>query len=89
MPDGGTLTIESNTKEKGGKLYVSVSVRDTGAGIPDGVKKNIFDPFYTTKVHGLGLGLPVARGIVESHGGEIEVKSIKGIGTTFTINLPT
>jgi len=89
MPDGGTLTIESNTKEKGGKLYVSVSVRDTGAGIPDDVKKNIFDPFYTTKVHGLGLGLPVARGIVESHGGEIEVKSTKGKGTTFTINLPT
>lgn len=88
MPDGGTLTIESNTKEKSGKLYVSVSVGDTGAGIPDDIKKNIFDPFYTTKVHGLGLGLPVARGIVESHGGEIEVKSAKGKGTTFTINLP-
>ncbi|OGQ72880.1 MAG: hypothetical protein A2235_06185 [Deltaproteobacteria bacterium RIFOXYA2_FULL_42_10] len=88
MPDGGTLTIETKIKEKNGKRYASVSIGDTGMGIPEEVKQYIFEPFYTTKIHGLGLGLSVAKGIVESHGGEIEVKSIKNIGTIFTITLP-
>ncbi len=88
MPGGGTLTIESRLKEKEGKLYAWVCIGDTGVGIPESAMKSIFEPFYTTKIHGLGLGLPVTKGIVESHGGGIEVESAEGRGATFIITLP-
>ena len=88
MPDGGILTIESRMEEREGIHYASVYIHDTGCGIPDEVMKRIFDPFYTTKIHGLGLGLTLTKNIIELHGGEIEVKSEGGKGTTFKISLP-
>jgi signal transduction histidine kinase len=86
MKDGGALTIR--TALGGGT--VRVEFEDTGPGIPLEVLGRIFDPFFTTKpeVSGTGLGLSVSLGIVQSHGGAIDVKSAIGAGTTFTVTLP-
>ena len=69
---------------------VILEVSDTGAGIPPEIQHKIFDPFFTTKEEGkgVGLGLAVVYGIVQSHGGDIEVESRVGQGTTFRIRLP-
>lgn len=88
MEFGGLLTVESMTRKENDAVYAVVVINDSGAGIPEEIMNNIFDPFYTTKIRGLGLGLSLTRRIVESHGGEIKVESAKGIGTTFTISLP-
>ena len=86
MPDGGHLRI--GTDCTGDPAWVRVTVADTGSGIvPDDLSR-LFDPFYTTKAEGLGLGLYITRNIVEEHGGRIEVESEPGEGTTFTVWLP-
>ncbi|MFU8858130.1 MAG: sensor histidine kinase [Deferrisomatales bacterium] len=84
MAGGGTLTLTTRAAAQ----ELRVSIADTGSGIPPEHLGRIFDPFFTTKEHGTGLGLAVSYGIVETHGGRIEVDSIKGKGTTFTICLP-
>jgi len=70
--------------------YVAISVSDNGGGVPENIINKIFDPFFTTKSEkkGTGLGLSVAYGIIENHGGRINVKSEAGKGTTFAILLP-
>jgi two-component system NtrC family sensor kinase len=77
-------------KDDGEAPRVSVSVRDTGTGIPPDKIKRVFDPFFTTKPvgHGTGLGLSVSHGIVTKHGGTIRVESRPGEGSTFTVELP-
>jgi two-component system sensor kinase FixL len=67
---------------------VLLKVEDNGCGIPEEHLREIFTPFFTTKRHGTGLGLPVTRRIILEHGGKIEVKSSIGEGTVFTITLP-
>lgn len=86
MPDGGTLRIA--TSSQGG--YVTIEISDTGVGISAEQVENIFDPFFTTKgrTKGTGLGLSISSGIVESHGGTINVHSQVGEGTTFVLRLP-
>ena len=85
MPQGGELTI--TTEAKGGMVLVSFS--DNGVGMNNDVSDHVFEPFFTTKgVMGTGLGLAVSYGIIERHGGRIEVRSSLGKGTTFTITLP-
>ena len=87
MTDGGTLRIVTDTTRE--KLYAVVRIADTGCGIPEENLPKIFDPFFTTKeASGTGLGLSVSYGIINSHGGIIEVESSVGVGTTFTIKLP-
>ncbi|MDO5483815.1 MAG: two-component system sensor histidine kinase ZraS [Desulfovibrionaceae bacterium] len=71
MPEGGRLTLAV----AGGKQRVSLMVRDTGTGIPPDAMPHIFDPYYTTKGHGTGLGLPIAHKIVEAHKGTLSVYS--------------
>lgn len=84
---GGSLTIR--TRMDNG--YCAISITDTGMGIPPEVIPHIFDPFFTTKEvgEGTGLGLSVSKGIVEQHGGIIEVKSEAGAGASFTVKLPS
>ena len=80
----GTLTIR--TYEKDSMSFISF--QDTGAGIPETIRNQIFKPFFTTKVKGTGLGLSIVKKIVSSHGGEIVLESEEGKETTFTICLP-
>jgi two-component system, NtrC family, sensor kinase len=84
MEAGGTVRVEIGSRED----YASVVVSDTGRGIPPQNLPNIFRPFYTTKGHGTGLGLSLARRIVEEHHGRIEVRSVVGKGSKFTVLLP-
>ena len=84
MPEGGRLTIETSIRD--GRMRLSVS--DTGVGIAPENLARIFEPYFTTKSEGSGLGLPIARRIVESHGGTIEVTSQTDTGTRFDIVLP-
>ena len=67
---------------------VAIVVADTGPGIPPERLARVFDPYFTTKGNGLGLGLTIARRIVEAHGGSIEVESGPGRGTRFRVWLP-
>ena len=85
MPDGGKLTIESTLPEPD---WVAISITDTGSGMPDEVLEKLFEPLFTTKAKGIGLGLVITKDIVEKHGGSVEVQSKVGKGSTFTIRLP-
>lgn len=84
MPNGGTLTVRLWWDNK----FVKVSVSDTGVGIPEEDLDKIFKPFHTTKTDGTGLGLAICRKIIDGHGGRIDVHSVVGKGTTFTLTLP-
>jgi len=104
MGDGGSLLVEANEKytqlqpkdrrnarfpDNKKARYVEVNVKDNGQGIKKDDLNHIFDPFFTTKPTGTGLGLSIVYRIVEEHRGDIKVDSEPGIGTTFTILLPT
>jgi signal transduction histidine kinase len=86
MRGGGRITITGRTADDGRHLLLDVS--DTGPGIAPDQLKHIFELFFTTKASGTGLGLAVAKRIIERHGGKIAVKSEAGTGTRFTIELP-
>jgi two-component system NtrC family sensor kinase len=86
MSRGGKLVIETALVE-GGK-WVEMSFLDTGPGIPPDHLSRIFDPFFTTKERGTGLGLSVVYGIIERHGGKIELQTEVGKGTRIAIRLP-
>jgi signal transduction histidine kinase len=84
MPDGGTCRLEAGRAPHA----LTLTVADSGPGIPPEARDRIFEPYYTTKVKGLGLGLPIARQIVEAHGGAITVEPAASGGTRFRIILP-
>jgi signal transduction histidine kinase len=84
IDEKGCITIA--IKEDRG--YVVVSVCDDGVGMTEEVRKNLFNPFFTTKDKGLGLGLFIVYNIVKAHGGYIEVESQPNTGSTFLIYLP-
>ncbi len=97
MPEGGAITIracnETVTDAEGGLpmptgKYVKVSVADEGAGISEDAIPKIFDPYFTTKEEGSGLGLSIVHSIIKNHDGHIQVKSEPGKGTVFHIYLP-
>ncbi len=89
MPGGGRLTIDINAVDQNRQgRKVVMAVTDTGPGIPPDVQRRIFEPFFTTKTKGTGLGLAVARRIIEEHGGAIRVESEAGRGTSFFVELP-
>ena len=84
MPEGGTLTIISTQRDS----RLAIEVQDTGPGLTPEEAARIFEPFYTTKAGGTGLGLAVSYGIIQQHAGRIEVHGVPGQGTTFTVLLP-
>lgn len=84
MHRGGALAIRGRIEE----LDVRIDFQDNGSGIPEDMINKIFDPFFSTKPNGTGLGLFVSYGIIQNHHGSIEVESQVGHGTTFTIRLP-
>jgi signal transduction histidine kinase len=84
MQGGGTLTALLRRRDS----FVEVRISDTGAGISEDHLSRIFEPYFSTKQAGFGLGLAVAKKVVEDHGGSIRVESRVGEGTTFTIDLP-
>jgi CheY-like chemotaxis protein len=96
MPGGGTIQIglENSEVQAGGTLplkqgrYVKLTVTDHGVGIPQEHLAKVFDPYFTTKDKGTGLGLAVSYSIIRNHGGHILVESESGVGTTFTVYLP-
>lgn len=89
MPDGGRLTISTGDhRDPDNSQFVRISVTDTGPGIAPEVVDRIFDPYFSTKTAGAGLGLAGAHSIVTQHGGRIEVRSVPGEGSTFHLYLP-
>jgi two-component system NtrC family sensor kinase len=86
--DRGLVCINTTIKKESDEVVLEI--KDNGEGIPPENLSKIFDPFFTTKGEGkgVGLGLSVVYGIVEAHGGDIEVKSQPGEGTTFIVTLP-
>ena len=97
MPVGGTVTVTAaNVAEGDASLppglakgdYVMIAIQDTGVGIPEQYLGKIFDPYFTTKEKGSGLGLATSYSIVRNHGGMIDVRTKSGEGTTFMIYLP-
>ncbi len=84
MPEGGPLSIAVS----GENSQVCISVRDSGPGIPEDLRLNIFRPFFTTKHKGTGLGLSISQQVVNRHGGAIHVEDTPGGGATFVVELP-
>lgn len=84
MPKGGTLTIASTRSGDN----VRVAFRDTGEGMTTETLARIWSPLFTTKAKGIGLGIPIAKRLVEAHGGSISVETKLGKGSTFTVKLP-
>lgn len=84
MPNGGWLTILAQRED----TFLAITITDTGCGIPDTVKNKIFDPLFTTKPKGIGLGLAISLNVIQRHEGFIDLKSKEGEGTSFTVKLP-
>jgi signal transduction histidine kinase len=86
MPEGGLLTLKGRNSEDG--QWIHLSIQDSGMGIsPEDIDK-LFDPFFSTKEGGIGLGLSITHRIIDQHHGKIEVESSPGNGTLFTVWLP-
>ncbi len=84
MPEGGDLTVK--TSHSNG--FVKIAISDTGIGIPETNLKKIFDPLFTTKPKGIGLGLSITKNLIENHGGTMDVESTPNKGSTFLVKLP-
>src|SRR5262249_24008891 len=84
MPQGGVLKVEAHAED--GEVRTSVS--DNGIGMDTAIREHVFEPFFTQKLRGVGLGLTVTKRIVKAHRGKIHVMSEPGEGTSFMITLP-
>lgn len=85
MPDGGVILL--HTRKNNGNVLINIT--DTGHGMTEDVKKRVFDPFFTTRSpEGTGLGMSIVYGVIKRHGGELEVQSKVGNGTSFIMSIP-
>jgi signal transduction histidine kinase len=87
MPDGGVLSVFTGRSPRRGKFSMFIEIRDTGVGIEEEMREQIFQPFFTDKYRGTGLGLAIVKNIIDNHNGSIIVTSKKGEGTAFKIEL--
>ena len=83
-----STAIEENGRWTGSLQKALITIKDDGVGIPQKDIQSIFDPFFSTKETGTGLGLPISQGIVESHDGLLRIRSKEDEGTTVIIELP-
>jgi signal transduction histidine kinase len=92
IKENGSISISTHLAARNNaelvKEYVQVEIRDTGVGIPEENLQHIFDPFFTSKDEGSGLGLAVSHQIVQEHGGYVTVESQVGKGTAFFVHVP-
>ncbi len=88
MPDGGKLKVAAVNGNSNGRRGVEIKIEDTGPGIPPEITEQIFNPFFTTKKGGVGLGLSIVSKIVDDHNGRIRVTSEPGKGACFAVFLP-
>jgi len=89
MPSGGRLSVSASaTDGSRGERHVTIKVRDSGQGIPEEILPHLFEPYFSTKSGGTGLGLGLARRAVEEHGGTIDIRSRSGQGTVVVLTLP-
>jgi len=86
MPQGGTITLGAGLDEEAGEVQLTFS--DQGVGIEPQDLEKVFQPYFTTKEAGIGLGLAITERIIKEHGGSLQVESSPGNGTTFTVRLP-
>jgi signal transduction histidine kinase len=86
MPNGGVLRVSTRRAPDPG--FIAISVTDGGGGIALEHREKIFEPLFSTRSRGIGLGLPIAKNLVEANAGRIKVESEPGQGTTFTVVLP-
>jgi signal transduction histidine kinase len=84
MPDGGELSFTSYCGPEG----VELEIADTGCGVPDTIRRRLFNPFVTTKRDGAGLGLAIVHRVVTAHGGDVSLKDCPQGGTAFTLRFP-
>jgi two-component system sensor histidine kinase PilS (NtrC family) len=89
MPDGGELRVGGRLVPGGGAPRLQLWISDTGQGIAEGDLPHIFEPFFSTKAEGSGIGLALVYRVVEDHGGQIDVRSQPGAGTSVILTLPT
>lgn len=88
MDGAGIVEFGSDLVKKRDSRYCRLSIRDSGKGIPEHARSQVFTPYFTTKAGGTGLGLPIVERIVVDHGGAVWFDSAEGVGTTFFIDLP-
>ncbi|HHU37242.1 MAG TPA: PAS domain-containing protein [Treponema sp.] len=84
IPEGGVVRLATESDDD----FVSIIIEDSGKGIPDDLVNKIFEPYFTTKIDGTGLGLTMVYKVIKGHGGDINVQSQLGVGTRFTVLLP-
>jgi len=90
MPTGGVLRVRvgADTAAPAIAGEVAIEIQDTGVGMDEATRSHLFEPFFTTKPAGSGLGLATAWGIVTGAGGKLNVRSVPGQGSLFTVRLP-
>ena len=88
MPEGGQVSVRAAVVQREEREYCRIWVRDTGSGIDEEIRERVFDPYFTTKKDGTGLGLTIVERIVFDHNGSIRFESQAGAGATFIIDLP-
>jgi len=88
VPVGGRVEVSGRLETSGGRRFLVLAVTDNGKGIGPEDREKIFNPFYTTKAKGTGLGLAVVSRIVAAHGGDVRAEAAEGGGTCFTVRVP-
>ena len=88
MPDGGTITLSLSTEPRLGGAVVHADITDTGSGVPEAIRGQVFDSFLSGRPDGTGLGLAVSNALIEIQGGKLSIESEVGIGTSVYFTLP-